>query len=116
MQPEIRKFLYDVRAACEALLEFTDGKTLRDYRADLLLRSGIERQLQIIGEALNQANKIDPHIAELIEDFRQIINLRNVIVHGYSAIQDDTIWGILRNDLPKLYEQVSNLLTEETGQ
>lgn len=115
MQPEIRKFFYDVRAACEALLAFTKGKTLRDYRADLLLRSGIERQLQIIGEALSQAHKIDPYVAGMIEDFRQIINLRNVIVHGYSAIQDETVWGILQDDLPKLHEQVNSLLAEDTN-
>ena len=116
MQPEIRKFLFDARSACEALLTFTQGKTLRDYRSDLLLRSGVERQLQIIGEALNQAHKMDLHIAELIENFRQIINLRNVIVHGYSTIQDETVWGILQNDLPRLYEQVSNLLGEGASQ
>ena len=96
-------------------MTFAQGKTLQDYRSDLLLRSGVERQLQIIGEALNQANKIDPDIAELIEGFRQIINLRNVIIHGYSAIQDDTIWGILQDDLPKLYEQVNSLLAEDTN-
>ncbi len=51
MQPETRKFLYDVFQACKALLEFTEGKNLDDYNADLLLRSGVERQLMIIGEA-----------------------------------------------------------------
>lgn len=116
MQPEIRKFLFDVRSACEALLTFAQGKTLQDYRSDLLLRSGVERQLQIIGEALNQAHKIDRHIAEMIKNFRQIINLRNVIIHGYSAIEDDTTWGILQDDMPKLHEQVNNLLAEEASQ
>jgi uncharacterized protein with HEPN domain len=57
MQPETRKFLYDVCQACEGLLEFTKGKNLEDYKAELLLRSGVERQLMIIGEALSQAEK-----------------------------------------------------------
>lgn len=59
MQPEIRKFLYDIRCACEALLGFIQDKTLQDYQADLLLRSGVERQLEIIGEAMSQAQKTD---------------------------------------------------------
>ena len=54
MQHDIRKFLYDIRLACETLVEFTRNRSLDDYEAELLLRSGIERQLEIIGEALNQ--------------------------------------------------------------
>jgi len=113
MQLETRKFLYDIQSACELLLEFSQGKTLENYQADLLLRSGIERQLEIIGEAMSQAQKIEPDLDKKICGVRQIINLRNVIIHGYSTIQNETIWGILQNDLPTLYEQVRNLLGEK---
>ena len=113
MQPEIRKFLYDIRSACDALLTFAQDKTLEDYRANLLLRSGVERQLEIVGEALSQAHKVDPDIADMIKNFRQIINLGNVIIHGYSDIEDDTVWGILQKDVPKPHEQVNNLLAED---
>ena len=112
MQPEICKFLYDIRLACDALLTFAQDKTLEDYRADLLLRSGVERQLEIIGEALNQAHKVDPDIANMIKNFREIINLRNLIIHGYSDIEDDTVWGIFQKDVPELHKQVTNLLAE----
>jgi len=115
MQPDIRRFLYDIRLACEALIEFTRKSSLDDYETDLLLRSGIERQLEIIGEALNQASKIDPSLADKIIGFRQIINLRNVIIHGYASIENETIWGILQNDLPLLYEQVRKLLDEKNN-
>ncbi|MHC4574452.1 MAG: HepT-like ribonuclease domain-containing protein [Planctomycetota bacterium] len=110
MQPETRKFLYDVCQACEALVKFTEGKNLDDYKADLLLRSGVERQLMIIGEALSQAGKIDPSLSESIGDIRQIINLRNVIVHGYAMVENETIWGILQEHVPKLREEVKTLL------
>ena len=110
MQPDIRRFLYDIRLACEALVEFTRNRSLDDYEADLLLRSGVERQLEIIGEALNQALKIDPTLTEEITGIREIINLRNVIIHGYATIENETIWGILQNDLPALHEQVRKLL------
>jgi len=78
MPPEIRKFLYDIQSACQALEQFIDGITLDDYQADLLLRSGVERQLTIIGEALNQALRVDPTLAEKVSSIRQIINFRNV--------------------------------------
>ena len=75
----------------------------------------MERQLEIIGEALNQASKIDPTLAEEITGFRQIINLRNVIVHGYASIENETIWGILQNEMPALHEQVRKLLEEKNS-
>lgn len=110
MQPETRKYLYDVCQACEGLLGFTEGKNLEDYKAELLLRSGVERQLMIIGEALSQAEKIDSNVSKTISNIRQIVNLRNVIVHGYSTIENETIWGILQEHIPKLHEEVKILL------
>ena len=115
MQPEICKFLYDIRLACEALVQFTRNKTLDDYKADLLLQSGVERQLEIIGEALNQALKIDPALTKTITGTRQIINLRNVVIHCYASIENKTIWGVLQNNLPTLHEQVRKLLDEKTA-
>lgn len=116
MRPEIRKFLYDIRLACEALVQFTNGKSLNDYQADLLLRAGVERELMIIGEALNQAMRVAPTLAEKITGIRQVINFRNIIVHGYSTIENETVWGILQKDLPVLYDQPCALLREETNQ
>ena len=116
MSPEIRKFLYDIQLACEALTQFTHGKLLDEYQVDLLLRSGVERQLTIIGEALNQALKVDPTLAERITSTRDIINFRNIVVHGYAAIENETVWGILQNDLPTLQNEIQALLSEETNQ
>ena len=110
MPRETRKFLYDVFQACEALLKFTQGKNLDDYKADLLLRSGVERQLMIIGEALSQASKADPTLSDAIDNTRQIVNLRNVIVHGYATVEDETIWGILQGHVPGLHQEVKKLL------
>ena len=62
------------------------------------------------GEALSQAEKIDPNVSKAISNIRQIVNLRNVIVHGYSTVEHETIWGILQEHVPKLYEQVKILL------
>jgi len=110
MQPEVRKYLYDVSQACEALLGFIQNKNLEDYQSNLLLISGVERQIMIIGEALNQAIKTAPELSAEIDNIRQIVNLRNVIVHGYATVENETVWGIVQEDVPKLHVQVKNLL------
>ena len=110
MLPETRKYLYDILKACEAILAFVEGKGLEDYNSDLLLRSGVERQLMIIGEALNRAVRLDEELDEQIDDARDIINLRNVIVHGYAIVESETIWGIVQADVPELHGQVRRML------
>ncbi|MHC4424621.1 MAG: HepT-like ribonuclease domain-containing protein [Planctomycetota bacterium] len=113
MRHESSKYLYDILKACEAILQFTNDKDFADYENDLLLRSGVERQLMIIGEALSRAVGDDPQISDLIPDSRDIINLRNVIVHGYAVVANETIWGILQSDLSDLHNQVKGILGRE---
>jgi uncharacterized protein with HEPN domain len=110
MQREVRKYLYDVANACEAIRQFTVDKTLKDYQNNLLLRSAVERQLMIIGEALNQAAHLQPQLSDQITEVREIVNLRNVIVHGYAVVENETIWGIVTDELPRLAEQVNKIL------
>ena len=96
MPPEIAKFLYDARQACANLQSFVQGKSFSDYLADLLLRSAVERQLMIVGEALMQAGKIEPSLNQSIRDLRQIVGFRNVLVHGYASLNHKTVWGSSR--------------------
>jgi uncharacterized protein with HEPN domain len=112
MQPEVKKYLYDSLTACEAVLGFVREKDLDDYTRDLMLRSAVERQLMIIGEALNQAVRLDEKIGQRIPDTRDIIALRNIIAHGYAIVEDATVWGIVEADVPVLHEQVRELLAE----
>ena len=109
MQPETLKYLYDIEQACQAIFGFIKGKALLDYDCDNLLRSAIERQLTIAGEALNLAVKTEPEIATRISNVREIINLRNVIVHGYTTVENETIWGILQSDLLQLSREVESI-------
>lgn len=110
MQPEAKKFLYDMRQACQALNGFIVGKTLEDYLQSELLRSAVERKLMILGEALNQVLRLDPDLETRIPDARQIIDFRNILVQGYYAIEHETVWGIFQKDLPVLTTQIQNLL------
>ncbi|MCJ7729656.1 MAG: DUF86 domain-containing protein [Sedimentisphaerales bacterium] len=110
MQREVSKYLYDVAKACDAIRQFTADKTLKDYQSNLLLRSAVERQLMIIGEALNQAVHLQPDLSEQISEVREIVNLRNVIVHGYAVVENETIWGVVTEEIPTLAQRVNELL------
>lgn len=115
MRPEARKFLYDIRKACDLIARFSASKTFADYSADPLLKSGVERQFEIIGEALSQMLKIDPSLAGHVTETRRIIAFRNILIHGYAAVSDEVVWDVLRVDLPTLRKEVGSLLESAQG-
>jgi uncharacterized protein with HEPN domain len=110
MQPKTRMYLWDMLRACELLEEFTLGKTFDDYSSSAMLQSAVERQLAIIGEALNNILRADPLEAEKITDARKIISFRNVLIHGYRTLEPMTIWEVLESSLPVLHRELEALL------
>jgi uncharacterized protein with HEPN domain len=112
MERDPRAYLWDAREAAAAILEFVEGKSFDDYASDRLLRSAVERQFEIIGEALTQLCKIEPQWAERIPDVPQIIAFRNLLIHGYASVNDLTVWRTIQESLPTLYETVTRLLDE----
>ena len=112
MQPEAAKYLFDVQHAAALISRFCEGKTFDQYGADELLKSGVERQFMIIGEALSQLAKLAPDVAERVAAFRQIIAFRNILVHGYATVDDKIVWGVVETSLPPLIESVDMLLRE----
>ena len=113
MKPrEILKYLYDIREACDLIAEFTLGKTFDDYLVDTMLRSAVERQFEIIGEALNQAIRRDPDLGETITDTARIIAFRNRLIHAYAAISDEVVWGVIETSLPTLRQEISGLIED----
>ena len=80
--------------------------------ADVQLRSAVERQFEIAGEALTQLNKADPSVACRITDYRKIISFRNVLIHGYAKVNNSVTWQIVRNSLPVLLSELDALLAE----
>lgn len=112
MRLETRKYLEDMRQAAEMIGEFIAGKTWNDYTQNSLLRSGVERQFEILGEALNQLRKADPETAGRINQYRRIINFRNILIHGYAYVEDQVVWEIAEKELPILIGDVMTLLNE----
>lgn len=110
MQLKSKKYLFDVMQASEKVSHFTYNKNYQDYETDDLLKSGVERQFEIMGEALNQLSKIDKVCIESITDYQQIISFRNILIHGYAEVDDRLVWNILESKLPTLLQDVKFLL------
>ena len=112
MRLEVQKYLYDIQRAADLLREFTDGKTFADYESDAMLRSAVERQFEVIGEAMAQLARTDEPLADRISQYQRTIAFRNVLIHGYADIDDRLVWNVINNNLPTLIREVDALLGE----
>lgn len=104
MRPEARKLLMDAQQAAELIQQFTQHRTEKDLAEDPLLRSAVARQFQIIGEALRRWEQTEPPLAAQIPDRRRSIAFRNILVHGYDAIDERIVWDVIQINLPDLAE------------
>ena len=73
-------------------------------------RAAVERQLEIIGEAMAQLAKSDAPVAEGISEYRRIVALRNILIHGYADVDDRLVWDVVKTKLPVLSREVEALL------
>jgi uncharacterized protein with HEPN domain len=109
MQREIQKYLLDIKESIESIHDYLEEiRDFNDYKTNKLLRRGIERELEIIGEATSRILKIDDKID--ISNSRRIVDLRNWVIHGYDRVDDVIIWGIISRDIPKLKAQIDKLI------
>lgn len=102
--------LWDALRATESVQTFVRGKTYESFSEDDLVRSAVERQLQIIGEAFSQLARTAPQMADKVAELRRVIAFRNVLVHGYAAIDYDTVWRLIQDKLPELQVNLRVLL------
>ncbi len=112
MDNEIKTWLYDILQSIDEIESYyiSKPKSFKDYVADIKTKRAIERNIEIIGEAVNRILKKD--FGFQIENAHKIIGTRNRIIHGYDNISDELIWSIVINHLPKLNEEVSRLLND----
>lgn len=113
MKLEAKKYLFDIQRALGLLHAFTTDKSFSDYEQDAMLRAAVERELEIVGEAMSQLAKIDPTLASRISEYQRIIGFRNVIVHQYSAVDDRLVWAVIETKIPTLHREVEALLEDQ---
>ena len=110
MKLDINKYLSDIDFAIDLIEKFIKDLEFTQYQIDLKTKSAVERQLAIIGEAVNKYRKLSE---KELSGSKEIIAFRNRIVHAYNNIEDEIVWAILINHLPKLKQEVSNILNRD---
>ncbi len=113
MDRKLRKYLSDILSSIMEIESFMEGRP-REYSTfcnDILFRRGVERNMEIMGEAMNQALKINPNIP--ITASRKIVDTRNFVIHAYDSLKPDILWGIAINHMPLLKKEVEALLNGE---
>lgn len=113
MKLEARKYLYDVDRALALIQQFTKEITFEEYDHDPLLRSAVERQFEIVGEALRGLSSVAPDVAERVSNYRRIIAFRNRLIHGYASVSNEVVWGVVESDLISLRRDVRTLLAQD---
>jgi len=109
MDNEIKKYLFDIQESVDSIQKYLgDKRDFKVYLADKMLRRAVEREFEIIGEAMGRIEKLDSTIQ--ISSKRQIISMRNRVIHGYDKIDNEIIWGTIVRHLPTLKTEIDYLL------
>ncbi len=112
MDERILKWLFDIKMSIDEIDVFfiDEEKDFFKYKRNLMLKRAVERNLEIIGEAVNRIITRDNAFTEKISNARAIVGLRNQVIHAYDNISDEIIWSILTNHLQKLKLEVEKLI------
>lgn len=110
MRREPAAFLWDIREAAAHIQEFVAGLAFETFSSNALVRAAVERQFEIIGEALNQLSKVAPGIASRIPEAPRIIAFRNILIHGYAVLDQQIVWRVIHDHLPPLLAAVEREL------
>jgi len=113
MKPETAQWLRDALGAAQAIAQKSSSLTPNEFLADKWFQAAVERHLEIIGEALNRAYRVEPEIVERLPDARGWIGLRNVLAHAYDRVRSSIIWDTVQQEVPGLIGQIQRLLDEE---
>lgn len=112
MPPDPRTYLWDARRAAQQIQVFIESRTWDDYSTDALLRSAVERQFEIVGEALNKLRHADEALSQQVPDIARIVAFRNLLIHGYTSIDDRLVWDTATGRVAPLIGNLTDLLSE----
>jgi len=112
MDNEIKAWLYDILQSINEIDSYYEDRPriFEEFQTDIKTKRAIERNLEIIGEAVKRILEKDNSFR--VNHAKQIVGTRNRIIHGYDSVSDELIWSIVINHLPKLKTEISDLLEE----
>ena len=113
MRRDPAAFLWDICDAAQRIDSFVVGIDAARFARDVLVRSAVERQFEIIGEALNQLAKAAPDLARQIPEAARVIAFRNILIHGYATVDHRIVWRVMQGDLPQLVAVARRLLEQQ---
>ncbi len=110
MNDEIRKNLIDVLQSAEEIQSFVQGMDFKAYQDSHVTQRAVERDFEIIGEALNRIKYIDDELLTGISDYHRIIGFRNILIHGYDVVDEAIVWQAVTKHLPILITEINEIL------
>jgi len=111
MNDETRKNLIDILQAAEEIQDFVRGMDFKAYQNKPVIKRAVERDFEIIGEALNRIKYTDNELLEKISEHHRIIGFRNILIHGYDIVDEVIVWQAVTNHLPILIREVKEILS-----
>ena len=109
MQPKLLKYILDIESIIDEIesIKQKTNNNFNDFSDDIILQRAVERDLEIIGEAIRTMIEIHPNIQ--ITASKNIIGLRNIISHAYDSVEPEMLWGIIQNNIPVLADEIRDL-------
>ena len=120
MSNRVNKYLFDMKVAMESINEFVADIDFEGFKASKLIRSAVERQLEIVGESVKRVERTGEVIP--IENARQIIGFRNILVHEYEKLEEEIVWMIVKKTFPNFLRRsiaswkILNCITASQGE
>ncbi|MBY0263467.1 MAG: DUF86 domain-containing protein [Phycisphaerales bacterium] len=111
-QRDVRHWMWDVRAACDLIVAETSDLSLDDYARDAFRRGGVERQFEIIAEALKRTLAAEPGLSLRFPEANELYRFRNILAHGYHIVDHEKVWAIIKHDVPSLRTKADVILSE----
>ena len=112
MGRDLSAYLQDILEACNSIQAVMSDVTLEEYRSKRAVRSAVEREFIIIGEALRRVSALDEMLFSSISNSRAIVDFRNLLAHDYGAVDDDAVFGLVYSDLIVLKAEVGELVDD----
>lgn len=115
MRPEAGAHLWDAAEAARLVDEFSHGTTGADFASDLVIRSAVERQLEVLGEALRRLRSVDADTSSRVPGLDKIVGMRNILAHEYGDIDYEIVWRAATTSVPALIPILNELVEEARG-
>jgi len=110
MPHDKRAYLADIIESCAAITAAVSGLELKDYETNRLVRSSVEREFIIIGEAVAALARVDSNSFDSISRGRRIVDFRNQLTHEYPTVDDALVWAVIKHDVPLLHREATALM------